>query len=62
MTNISFATLVSQSKHRHVFMMIGHGSKNQFKNVKELKSTIHNIAQELPYHSIVLYFLRHTRC
>lgn len=40
-----------------VYMLIGHGSKNQFKDLNVLEEKIKKIADSLPkYGSVILYF------
>jgi hypothetical protein len=56
MTRITFNELVDKSRNRTVFMIIGNGSKNQFRSVAILKAFVQKLSKELPYHSMVLYF------
>lgn len=39
-----------------VCMMIGHGAKNQFRSITELRKVIQNVATQIPKGGVVLYF------
>jgi hypothetical protein len=39
-----------------VFMMIGHGSRNQFRSIVELRKVISKISSKIPQESFLLYF------
>ena len=53
----SFKNLVKDlKKHNGVYMLIGHGSKNQIRNLKNLNKVLNNILKEAPKGSAFLYF------
>lgn len=39
-----------------IFLMIGHGSKNQFLSVSKLKSTVQKVSKHIPENAFVIYF------
>ena len=43
-------------KNRNIFMLIGNGSKNQFRYIADLKKTMKNILKNIPKDSVFLYF------
>ena len=53
-----FSKLIKHIKQNNilVFMMIGHGARNQFKYIKDIRNTIRTIQSSIPKHSVVLYF------
>jgi hypothetical protein len=56
MYKYTFNNLLKELKNKHIHMLIGNGSKNQFKNKTELKQIIKSILKNLPENSVFLYF------
>ena len=56
MTELNFNQLVQKIKAKSVYMLIGHGSKNQFKSVSKTKLIVKNIIEQWNENSVVLYF------
>lgn len=56
MINLTFNELLSNIKHKDVYMMIGNGSKNQFKSIRKIKSIVREIARTCNKDSVFLYF------
>ena len=54
--NINFNELVKLSNKRNVYMIIGNGTKNQFKNLLSVKAVVKNILKTIEPNSILLYF------
>lgn len=54
--NLSFNELISILQNKDVFMISGHGSKNQFKNISNVKKNIERIAKKCDENSVFLYF------
>ena len=55
MNNLTFNQLISVLKHKNVYMMIGNGSKNQFKSIGKIKTIIKEIAKTSDENSAFLY-------
>ena len=55
---LSYNELISQLKHHNgnIFMLIGNGSSNQFRYLKDLKSILRKILKNIPLNSAFLYF------
>ena len=56
MSELNFNQLADKTKNKNVYMLIGHGSKNQFKSESKMKTTITNIIKHWNDNSVVLYF------
>jgi hypothetical protein len=53
---ITFNKLVNKLKNKPLFMMIGHGSKNQIKDLRKFKSILNKISNTIPKNSNMIYF------
>lgn len=53
---ITFANLVKHINTNNVYMFLGNGSKNQFKDLRNINKIVNNIVAEIPHNSILLYF------
>ena len=53
---LSFDKLVKQLKKSNTYMLIGHGSKNQFRYLSDLTTIIRKILKQIPEKSNFLYF------
>ena len=49
-------SLVKLIGDKKVFMIIGHGSKNQFKSLSSLKIYVSKISKQIPKNSVIIYF------
>jgi len=56
MKELSFNELAQKTKEKDVYMLIGHGSKNQFKSISKVKTIIKNIMKTWNNNSVLLYF------
>jgi hypothetical protein len=56
MTSLSFYDFIKNLENNNIFMIIGNGSKNQFRNIITIKSIINNISNQIPLNSNILYF------
>jgi len=57
MTNIvKFNKFIPLLKHRQIFMMIGNGTNNQFRNILTVKAILVSILVSIPNGSVFLYF------
>ena len=48
--------LKTHLENKQIFMIIGNGSKNQFKNLKEIEKIVYDISLQIPTKSTILYF------
>lgn len=53
---VNFNQLVSKIKYKNVYMLIGNGSKNQFRNMRNIKTILKTILKTIPPLSVFLYF------
>ena len=53
---LTFNKLVEQLKKGNIYMIIGHGTKNQFRYISSLKKVLKKILKEIPKNSSILYF------
>jgi hypothetical protein len=51
-----FNSLLKKLKTRSIFMLVGNGSKNQFRYIADLKETLREILKTVPKDSAFLYF------
>ena len=56
MSEISFTKLVKYLKPKKVYMMIGNGTKNQFRDMRKVKKYLREIIKLIPQQSVFLYF------
>lgn len=56
MRTLNFNSLVKKLKDKDVYMMIGNGSKNQFRDIKKIKTIVKNIASMCNERTAFLYF------
>ena len=56
MSEISFRNLVKHLKSKKVYMMIGNGTKNQFRDMRKVKKFLREILKMIPQQSVFLYF------
>ena len=56
MKSFNFNTLSSFLKNKDVYMMIGNGAKNQFKDMRKIKSLVKKITKSCNDNSVFLYF------
>ena len=56
MSEISFRSLVEHLKSKKVYMMIGNGTKNQFRDMRKVKKYLREITKLIPKNSAFLYF------
>ena len=56
MIEISFRNLVKHLKPKKVYMMIGNGTKNQFRDMRKVKKYLREIIKLIPQQSVFLYF------
>lgn len=52
----SFDTLLTALKGKEVYMLIGHGSKNQFRSVNVTLAILQEILEDIPLKSVFIYF------
>lgn len=55
-SEISFNQLLKDCKIPKVYMMIGNGSKNQFRYMSKVKKIMDKILKDIPKNSIFIYF------
>ena len=49
---LTYNKLISKlHENKNLFMFIGHGSKNQFRYINDLKSVLKNILEKIPKNS-----------
>ena len=48
MKKVSFNGLVKTMKDKEVYMLIGNGSKNQFKDLRKIKGIVSAMLKDLP--------------
>lgn len=54
---LTYNKLISKlHENNNLFMFIGHGTKNQFRYINDLKSVLKTILEKIPKNSAVLYF------
>lgn len=53
---LSFNELITTISDSKVYMMIGNGSKNQYGDLRQIRSVIRNISNMIPKNSALLYF------
>ena len=56
MKKVSFNGLVKTMKDKEVYMLIGNGTKNQFKDLRKIKGIVSAMLKDLPIGSVFLYF------
>ena len=56
MTSLTFNQLVAHVKQKHVYMLIGNGSKNQFRDLRKINGILTAILKTVPSQSVFLYF------
>lgn len=54
--NLSFGALLYKLKNKDVYMIVGNGSKNQFRDISSVKKKIKEIAEKCDENSVFLYF------
>ena len=67
MKSLTFNQLATLIKYKDVYMLIGNGSKNQFRDLRNVKGILTAILRKVPQKSIFLYFgdvanKKKTRC
>jgi len=53
---VTFNQLIKELKNKQIFMLIGNGSKNQFRYLNNLKQTVKKLLKNVPKLSNFLYF------
>jgi len=53
---VNFNYLLKKLKSSNIFMLIGNGSKNQFRYIEDLKKILKKILKTIPKNSNFLYF------
>jgi len=53
---LSFNELVKLVKNKKIYMMIGNGSKNQFRDMRKLKGILTKILKTIPQKAVFIYF------
>lgn len=48
--------LIKYLENKYIFMIIGNGSKNQFKVMNEINNIVVNLSNQIPRDSVLLYF------
>ena len=56
MYQLTFEKMCKLAKQNNVYMIIGNGTKNQFRNMKKVNSMMDDILENLPPESCFLYF------
>ena len=56
MTSLTFNGLSAKVKYKNVYMLIGNGSKNQFRDLRKVKGVLTAILKKIPQGSVFLYF------
>lgn len=56
MKNLSFNDLTKSMKNKEIYMLIGNGSKNQFRDLRKINGIINSILKNIPQKSVFLYF------
>ena len=53
---LTFNSLIKNVKNKNIYMIIGNGSKNQFRYIKDLNKVITKILKDIPKNSVFIYF------
>ena len=53
---VTFNQLIKELKNQNTFMLIGNGSKNQFRYITDLRNVLKTILKQVPADSCFLYF------
>ena len=53
---MNFNQFIKQIKNKKIFMLIGNGSKNQFRYITDLRNVLKTILKQVPLDSCFLYF------
>ena len=53
---LTFNQLVNKLKNKDIYLLVGNGTKNQFRYLSELKTVLTKILSNIPKNAIFLYF------
>ena len=53
---MNFYQLIKELKNKEIYMLIGNGSKNQFRYISDLRNVLKFILKQVPINSCFLYF------